>query len=110
MTLTPDDFERGARIRAITDNFFFWQGRRFVGLGFVMIAAAFAYLPDVHQMVGKAVLLGSIVIAFALSARIGQHYRSEFGRVQPIPGAHAMRARLKWFLVYPAMFAALALD
>jgi hypothetical protein len=30
--------------------------------------------------------------------------------VRPIPGRHATRSRLKWMLVYPAMFGALALD
>src|SRR4051812_33681396 len=110
MTITRDDIERSARIRAITDNFFFWQGRRFVGLGVVMILAAFAYLPGAHETARDAVLLGSIAVALYLSERIGRQYRSEFGQVQPIPGAHARRARLKWLLVYPAMIASLVVD
>jgi len=110
MTITPDDIERSARIRAITDNFFFWQGRRFVGLGFVMIFAAFAYLPGAYETARNILLLASIAVALLLSERIGRHYRSEFGRVQPIPGAHARRARLKWLLVYPAMIGSLVLD
>lgn len=108
--VTIDDVERSARIRAVTDNFFFWQGRRFIGLGFVMIAAAFAYMPGVHEAVGNSVLIASMILAIFASARIGRQYRGEFGQVRGIPGAHATRARLKWLFVYPAMFAALALD
>ena len=108
--ITLADIERSARIRAVTDNFFFWQGRRFIGLGFVMITAAFAYMPGVHEAVGNSVLIASLIGATWASAWIGRHYRSEFGQVQAIAGAHAARARLKWLLVYPAMFAALALD
>ena len=39
--ITIDDIERSARVRAVTDNFFFWQGRRFIALGPVLIVAGF---------------------------------------------------------------------
>ncbi len=39
--ITIDDIERSERVRAVTDNFFFWQGRRFIALGPVLIVAGF---------------------------------------------------------------------
>jgi hypothetical protein len=108
--ITIDDIENSARVRAVTDNFFFWQGRRFIALGPVLIAAAFATNAHLDERLGNGLILAAAVLAMIVSARAGRRYREEFGRVRPIPGAHAARARIKWLLVYPAMFAALALD
>jgi hypothetical protein len=108
--LTMDDVRRSERVRAVTDNFFFWQGRRFVALGPVLIIAAFANMPGVHEQLGNGLLIASLVAATYASSRLGRQYRAEFGDVRPIPGAHERRARLKWLLVYPAMAGAVALD
>jgi len=108
--ITIDDIERSERVRAVTDNFFFWQGRRFIALGLVLIVAAFATMEGVHEIVGNGALIASLIVATLASTLLGRRYRVEFGDVRPIPGSHATRARLKWMLVYPAMFGALALD
>jgi hypothetical protein len=109
--LTVQDIARSERVRAITDNLFFWQGLRFVALGPVMLLAGlFSSLPEVHGPAGKVVLVAAMVAAMFASARLGRRYRQEFGSVSPIPGAHRTRSLAKWLLVYPAMFGALAFD
>ena len=108
--LTMDDVERGARVRAVTDNFFFWQGLRFVALGPVLIIAALANMPGTDQPAGKILLVASVVAAAWASTIVGRRYRRDFGSVRPIPGAHSTRSRIKWLIVYPLMFAALAVD
>ncbi len=108
--LTIDDIARGERVRAVTDNFFFWQGLRFVPLGPALMVAALAYLPGVHESVGDSVLIFCLIAAMLASSWIGRRYRRDFGHVRPIPGAHALRSRLKWLLVYPLMLGALAVD
>ena len=108
--ITADDIARSERVRAVTDNFFFWQGRRFIGLGPVLIVAAFTANAGLDERLVNGVLAAAIAVAMIASIRIGRRYREEFGNVRPIPGAHATRSRVKWLLVYPAMFASLALD
>jgi len=108
--LTIDDIARGERVRAVTDNFFFWQGLRFVPLGPALMVAALAFLPGVHETVGDGVLIVCLIVAMLASSWIGRRYRRDFGHVRPIPGAHALRSRLKWLLVYPLMLGALAVD
>lgn len=108
--ITIDDVERSARVRAVTDNFFFWQGRRFIALGPVLIVAGFIASPGVDERLAKGLLIAVLAVGLIVSAYIGRRYRAEFGSVRPIPGAHALRSRIKWLLVYPAMFASLMLD
>jgi hypothetical protein len=108
--LTMDDIERSGRVRAVTDNLFFWQGLRFVSLGPAVMIAALANMPIVHERVGNAVLIACLIAATIASSLIGRRYRRDFGDVRPIPGAHTLRSRLKWLLVYPLMFGALAVD
>jgi hypothetical protein len=108
--ITIDDIERSERVRNVTDNFFFWQGRRFIALGPVLVVAVFIANADLDARLANGLLLAAAVLAMIVSARVGRRYREEFGRVRPIPGAHSARSWLKWLLVYPAMFASLALD
>lgn len=108
--ITLDDIERSDRVRAVTDNLFFWQGRRFIALGLVLIVAAFANRPGMNEIVGDGALIASLIVATLAATLLGRRYRAEFGHVRPIPGAHAARARLKWMLVYPAMIGAVAAD
>jgi hypothetical protein len=108
--ITIDDIERSNRVRAVTDNFFFWQGRRFVALGLAMIVAGLATMPAIHEAVGNSVMIASLIAAMLASTWLGRRYRVEFGDVRPIPGAHSARARLKWLVVYPAMIGAIMLD
>jgi hypothetical protein len=108
--ITADDVDRSARVRAVTDNFFFWQGRRFIALGPVLIVAGFVANARLDERLANGLLIAALVLALIVSARVGRRYRAEFGRVRPLAGAHALRSRLKWLLVYPAMFASLLLD
>ena len=108
--ITIDDIDRSERVRAVTDNFFFWQGRRFIALGPVLIVAGFIANARLDERLANGLLIAAIVLALIVSALVGRRYRAEFGSVRPIPGAHALRSRIKWLLVYPAMFASLMLD
>lgn len=109
--LTAYDVDRSERLRAITDNFFFWQGLRFVALGPVlMLAGLVASLREIHEPAGDVILVAAAIAAILASSRLGQRYRHEFGVVNPIPGAHRTRSLAKWLVVYPLMFGALALD
>ena len=109
--LTAHDIDRSQKLRAVTDNFFFWQGLRFIALGPVMILAGLvASLPNVHERTGDLILLGGIIVAIFASTRLGRRYRDEFGSVSPIPGAHRMRSLAKWLIVYPVMVGAFVLD
>jgi hypothetical protein len=108
--LTIDDIARGERVRAVTDNFFFWQGLRFVALGPALMLAGLANLPGVDETVGTSVLIAVLIVTMLASSWTGRRYRRDFGHVRPLPGAHALRSRVKWLLVYPVMFGALALD
>ena len=108
--ITIDDIERSERVRAVTDNFFFWQGRRFIALGPVLIVAGFIANARLDERLSKGLLIATVALALIVSVHVGRRYRAEFGSVRPIPGAHALRSRIKWLLVYPAMFASLLLD
>lgn len=109
--LTAHDIDRGARVRAVTDNLYFWQGLRFVIVGPTLIAVAF-----LNRLAGDnpwpivAALATLLVIFGPLSVRIERRYREEFGHVQGRVGAHRRRSRAKWMLVYPLMFGSLLLD
>ena len=101
------------RVRAVTANFFFWQGLRWIPMGFVLIL--FALGPFAQQRLGiprtEEVTLVLMLVATWLSTTVlGRYYARRYGRVQGIPGQHARRTSIKWLVVYPAMFAALILD
>lgn len=101
------------RVRAVTANFFFWQGLRWVPMGFALIM--FALAPYAKGVLGNPwtdiVTYAAFCVALWLSADVlGRYYTRAYGRVEGIPGQHARRSTIKWFLVYPAMFAALILD
>ena len=109
--ITAHDIDRSQKLRAVTDNFFFWQGLRFVALGPVMmLAALIASQPAVHERISNFILIAAMLAALFASSRLGRRYRREFGSVSPIPGAHRVRSLAKWLIVYPLMFGAFALD
>ena len=109
--LSAHDVDRSRKLRAVTDNFFFWQGLRFVALGPVLILAGLiASLPEVHERIGNLFLVVAIVTALLASGQLGKRYRREFGSVRPVPGAHRTRSLAKWLLIYPVMIGAFVLD
>ena len=97
------------RMRAVTANFFFWQGLRWVPLGLVMI---FLVLdpklppPWPNPYLGFAYM----GLAFILSMAIGRYYGRTFGRVEGLPDLHRRRTIGKWMVVYPAMIFSLIVD
>jgi hypothetical protein len=69
--LTMDAIERSERVRAVTDNFFFWQGLRFVALGPVMMIVALATMAGVEEGIANALLVAAVVGATFASAAGG---------------------------------------
>lgn len=100
------------RINAITSNFFFWQGLRWVPMGAALLVTAWSksantLLPEPWQ---SALAIVAIAVALAASIAAGRWYARSFGRVHGIPGQHARRTRTKWLVVYPMLLAALVID
>jgi hypothetical protein len=109
-TTVPRDLDR---VRAVTANFFFWQGLRWVPMGAALIV--FALVPYTKRAIGdpwsSVLSWGVMIVALWLSTTVlGRYYERAYGRVQGIPGQHARRNTVKWLIVYPAMFAAMILD
>lgn len=105
-TATPE------RITAVTSNFFFWQGLRWVPMGVALLVAALlrdapAGIPESWR---SALVIVVMIAALAVSAATGRWYARVFGRVRGIPGQHARRTRTKWLVVYPALVLALVVD
>ena len=100
------------RINAVTANFFFWQGLRWVPLGVALLVVAWTYGPSspVPKSWESPLLIVAMIAALAVSAVIGRWYARSFGRVRGIPGQHARRTRTKWLVVYPALLVALLVD
>jgi len=100
------------RINAVTANFFFWQGLRWVPLGIALLVVAWSYGPGspVPKSWVSALFVATMVLALSASAMVGRWYARSFGRVRGIPGQHARRTRTKWLVVYPALLIALLVD
>jgi hypothetical protein len=100
------------RINAVTSNFFFWQGLRWVPLGAALMVVAWGFGPGspVPRSWESPLLIASMTVALAVSSVIGRWYARSFGRVRGIPGQHARRTRTKWLVVYPALLVALMID
>ena len=100
------------RINAITANFFFWQGLRWIPLGAALLVAAWSSSQSspVPESWRSTLFIATMTVALAVSAMIGRWYGRSFGRVRGIPGQHARRTRTKWLVVYPALLVALLVD
>jgi hypothetical protein len=100
------------RINAVTANFFFWQGLRWVPLGVALLVVSWSHGPSspVPKSWESPLLIATMAVALAASAVIGRWYARSFGRVRGIPGQHARRTRTKWLVVYPALLVALLVD
>jgi len=107
----PDD--RLRRIRDVTDNFFFWQGLRWIPLGVAMLGYATAFSPRVPIPPALRLWLGLPTFAVAIwlsSSVLGRYYSRHFGRVQSEPSRHVVRTAVKWLVVYPAIVVAFVVD
>ena len=100
------------RINAVTANFFFWQGLRWVPVGIALLVVTWSYGPNspVPKSWESLLLIATMTVALAASAMVGRWYARSFGRVRGIPGQHARRTRTKWLVVYPALLVALLVD
>ena len=110
--MTSRDAAALDRINAVTANFFFWQGLRWVPMGIALLVVPLTYgaSSPVPKSWQSPLLIVAMIAAFALSAVIGRWYARSFGRVRGIPGQHARRTRTKWLVVYPALLVALLID
>ena len=106
------DSARLAEIRAVTDNYFFWQGLRWVPLGSALLVMSLVLnsVVPLPEAVQDWILIPVLGLALVASNAIGSYYRRSFGRVRGIPGAHSRRSAIKWFVVYPLMLASLPID
>jgi hypothetical protein len=100
-------------VRAITGNYFFWQGLRWVPMGVVLVVVA-ASLIDAASMPAVVrtwgVWLLTVVALWLSTSVLGRYYRRTFGDVRDDSAQHARRTTLKWFVVYPAMLASMVID
>lgn len=101
-------------IRRVTDNYFFWQGYRWVPFGIVFLMYSIVFLEPGWLPRTEWVTLGIPAFVLALSmfanSRIGQYYYEHFGRVRGIPGRHTARDTIKWLIFYPALGVGMVLD
>jgi hypothetical protein len=101
------------QVRAVTANYFFWQGLRWVPMGVALLgfAAALGAGTSIPSAVRDWGLLPLLLVALWLSTSVlGRYYRRTFGQVQGDPDQHIRRSNIKWLVVYPAMMASLIVD
>jgi hypothetical protein len=105
--------DRLREIHAVTDNFFFWQGLRWIPLGVALLtysAMRSADLP-VARGVPEWIALTLLGIALWLSTSVlGRYYVRHFGRVRGDASRHVVRTSVKWLVVYPAIVVAMLVD
>jgi len=74
--LTADDLRRSERLRAVTDNFFFWRGLTFVPLGLAMMILAFVTArEDLDQRLSDGLMIGTVFMAAIAMHFISKTYR-----------------------------------
>ena len=92
-------------IDRVTENYFFWQGLRWVPLGFALLLIS--VIPSGHRFLATSVVITAALFA---SFAIGSTYRRRFARARRLAEQHEQRERWKWFVVYPLMFLSLIWD
>ena len=105
--------DRLRRIHHVTDNFFFWQGLRWIPMGVALLAFAVASSPRVPVPPTLRAWIALPVFGLAIwlsSSVLGRYYARHFGRVRGDPSRHTLRTSVKWFIVYPAIVAGLFID
>jgi hypothetical protein len=100
------------RIRAVTANFFFWQGLRWVPLGAALLLVTWSTMPSFPLSAPWRNALPWLTMALGLGASwlCGKYYVRTYGHVRSLSGMHARRDAIKWGIVYPAMCLALIID
>jgi hypothetical protein len=99
------------RIRAITANYFYWQGLRLVPFGLAGLVWAATWTDRWPAAVSVEVaVLATLVLAVAAFWLIGRYYDRTLGQVIGDPATHRVRSRLVWFVAYPLLGASLVFD
>lgn len=99
-------------IHNVTANYFFWQGLRWVPMGFALLIVALSYATwwPITGPWKEGFMFLVLIAAVLVSNTIGSYYARSFGDVRGIPGMHARRETLKWLLFYPMMGFSLIVD
>jgi hypothetical protein len=101
------------RIQRVTDNFFFWQGLRWVPMGVALLACAAVFSPRFGVPVPLHTWIALPILGVALwlsTAVFGRYYAGHFGRVHGDPSRHVVRTYVKWLVVCPAIAGAILVD
>lgn len=105
--------DRLRQIHDVTDNFFFWQGLRWIPMGTALLGSAAVLSPDlpIPAALRGWIALPLLPVALWLSTSVlGRYYARHFGRVRSDPARHVVRTSVKWLVVYPAIIVAMLID
>ena len=105
--------DRLRQIHDVTDNFFFWQGLRWIPMGAALLGSAAALSPNlpIPNSLRTWIALPMFVVALWLSTSVlGRYYARHFGRVRGDPSRHVTRTSVKWLIVYPGIIVAMVVD
>lgn len=100
------------RLHALTANYFFWQGLRWVPPGAALVVFAWSTTPSFPLPTAWRDATPWLALVFGLAASwlIGKYYAHTYGYVRSLPRMHARRNALKWSVVYPMIALALMVD
>lgn len=105
--------DRLRQIHDVTDNFFFWQGLRWIPMGAAMLGCAAVYSPrlPIDAALREWIALPLFAVALWLSTSVlGRYYARHFGCVRGDPSRHRVRTSVKWLIVYPGIIVAMLVD
>ena len=105
--------DRLRQIHDVTDNFFFWQGLRWIPMGVALLGCAAVSVRGlpISQTVREWIAFPLFAAALWVSTSVlGRYYARQFGRVRGDPSRHRLRTRIKWLIVYPMIIVAMLVD
>lgn len=105
--------DRLRQIHDVTDNFFFWQGLRWIPMGAAMLGCAVVSSPrlSIDAAVRAWIALPLFGVALWLSTSVlGRYYARHFGSVRGDASRHTVRTSIKWLIAYPAIIVAMVVD